>query len=145
MTTDTTRSHWSRPAALRVWRALASEGGSATTRTLSRLTDSMAVHSDIHGLRCLLCADYGYDRDDALDAVSRTERTRPDSRRREVTYHLRADVQALPLPRSAAGGDPAGYPHSADPPAGRASTGAPARQAALFDTRPDAAQIRRRT
>ena len=47
-------THWSKPAALRVLEALRGFGGRATSLELTLRTRSVAVHSDIHSLRCWL-------------------------------------------------------------------------------------------
>lgn len=71
-------SHWSRPGAVRTLRALRRLGGMATTRELANLTGSMAVHSDIHSVRCLCEAEGICPADQAVeqDYVRTTERGR---------------------------------------------------------------------
>lgn len=58
MPVDLDKSHWSAPGAVRTLRALWKLGGRATTRQIFVETDSMAVHSDVHSVRCF-CQERG--------------------------------------------------------------------------------------
>ena len=53
-----TASHYSRPGAIRVLRALWKLGGKGTTRQIRIATNSEAAHSDIHSAR-LYCEELG--------------------------------------------------------------------------------------
>ena len=51
--------HWSRPGALRTLDALRRLGGSGTTREIQKLTNSVAVHTEISSLRIYLETELG--------------------------------------------------------------------------------------
>ncbi len=86
-----TASHYSRLAAIDTLRALRSLGGRGTTRQIRRLTDSEAVHTDIHAVRCFCRARGMCPGENPV----RTVRTGKTARGRHVIrYHLALPVLA---------------------------------------------------
>ncbi len=87
--------HWSAKAARRTLDALMSLGGRGTTRQIRKLTDSEAVHQDVHSLRCWLQFEHGYEEADTLEAVKRTHLRTTDKGKQVQLYTLREDVRRL--------------------------------------------------
>ena len=72
--------------------ALMRRGGSATTWELAQDMHAVAVHSEVHSLRCLLRSEHGFSREGALAAVRALDLGTNEHGRRVVRYMVSAEV-----------------------------------------------------
>jgi len=96
MTDETRRAHYSRKGAMRTIHALIVLGGSGTTRQIADRTESLAVHTDIDSVRCLLMDHLGITREESHDLVRREHGGTSNGRR---VYRYRIDDRVVALYR----------------------------------------------